>query len=186
MKDTAMPDRVLLGQFGAAHGIRGEVRINAYTEDPLGIADYGPFTLDDGRVVEILSVRLQGETIIGRVKGVVDRNAAELLTNRKLFVDRAALPTLDADDDFYHADLVGLRAELADGGSFGRVIAVSNFGAGDLLEIEPSPGARTLYLPFTRAVVPVVDLAGGRIVVEPPPEIEAREEEGDGAEEDGA
>lgn len=185
-----MPDsgaeKVLLGQFGAAHGIRGEIKVNSYTDDPLGIADYGPFALDDGRVVEIVGLRMQGDNIIARVKGVSDRNAAETLRNRKLFVDRSALPALDEDDDFYHADLVGLRAELEDGSFYGKVMSVQNFGAGDLLEIEPAPGGRTFYLPFTRDVAPVVDVKAGKLVIVPPPEVEAREEDGDADEDDDA
>ncbi|SHF54978.1 16S rRNA processing protein RimM [Kaistia soli DSM 19436] len=170
-------NRVILGQFGAAHGIRGEVKLQAYTEDPLGVADYGPVTLDDGRVVEFISVRPQGEGIVARVKDIGDRTAAETLRNRRFSVDRSVLPTIDEEDDFYYADLVGLRAELADGASYGSVVAMQNFGAGDLIEIMPAPGGRSFYLPFTRAVVPVVDIAGGRIVVEPPPEIEARQDD---------
>ena len=172
--------RVLLGQFGAAHGIRGEIKLVAYTEDPLGVADYGPVSLDDGRVVEILAVRAQGEGLVARVKGIADRTAAEGLRNRRFSVDRSVLPPIEDEDDFYHADLVGLRAELADGTLYGSVVAVQNFGAGDLIEIQPAPGARTFYLPFTRAVVPLVDLAGGRLVVAPPAEVEAQQETDEG------
>jgi 16S rRNA processing protein RimM len=177
------PDKVLLGQFGAAHGIRGEIKINSYTEEPAGIADYGPFTLDDGRVVEITAIRVQGDALVARVKGIGDRNAAETLRNRKLFVDRSALPDLDEEDDFYHADLVGLALELADGTPYGTIASVQNFGAGDLIEIEPAPGARTFYLPFTRAVVPTVDIKAGKAVVVPPPETEARPEPGESEDE---
>ncbi|MCX5494689.1 ribosome maturation factor RimM [Kaistia dalseonensis] len=176
-------EKVLLGQFGAAHGIRGEIKLASYTDAPLGIADYGPFTLDDGRVVEILGLRMQGDSIIARVKGVIDRNAAETLRNRKLFVERSALPELEEEDDFYHADLVGLRAELEDGTLYGKVISVQNFGAGDLLEIEPVPAGRSFYVPFTRAIVPTVDVKGGKLVVVPPPEVEVREDDAAGEEE---
>ncbi|BCP55360.1 ribosome maturation factor RimM [Kaistia sp. 32K] len=172
-------DKVLLGQFGAAHGIRGEIKLHSYTEEPLGIADYGPFTLDDGRVIEITSVRIQGENVIARVEGIGDRDAAETLRNRKLFVGRDALPELEEEDDFYHADLVGLTLELADGTPYGTIASVQNFGAGDLIEIEPAPGARTFYLPFTRAIVPTVDIKSGKAVVVPPPETEARPEDGE-------
>ncbi|MCX5579868.1 ribosome maturation factor RimM [Kaistia terrae] len=177
------PEQVLLGQFGAAHGIRGEIKINSYTEEPLGIADYGPFTLDDGRVVEIDSVRMQGDNVVARIKGIADRNGAETLRNRKLFVDRAALPALEEDDDFYHADLIDIALELADGSAYGKIVSVQNFGAGDLIEIEPATGGKTFYLPFTRAIVPTVDIKGGRAVVVPPPETEARPEEGEPEEE---
>ncbi|MBZ9937439.1 ribosome maturation factor RimM [Mesorhizobium sp. BR1-1-16] len=179
-------NRVILGQFGAAHGIRGEVKLNAYTEDPLGVADYGPVTLDDGRVVEIVAVRMQGDGIVARVGGIGDRTGAETLRNRRFSVDRSVLPPIEEEDDFYYADLVGLRAERADGSPFGTIVAVQNFGAGDLIEILPAPGARSFYLPFTRAVVPLVDIAEGRLVVEPPPEIEAREDDGAAAGEDEA
>ena len=175
-------DKILLGQFGAAHGIRGEIRVNAYTQDPLGLADYGPLTLADGRRVEIVNLRPQGDAIIARVKGVADRNAAEALRNQKLFVDRSVLPPLDEEEDFYLADLIGLAAELEDGTAFGRILAVPNFGAGDLLEIEPAGGGRSFYLPFTRAVAPLVDIRGRRIVIVPPPEIEVREEGGEAEE----
>lgn len=176
-------DKILLGQFGAAHGIRGEVKLHAFTEDPLGIADYGPLTLDDGRIVEIAQLRPQGEAIVARVKGIGDRNAAETLRNRKLFVDRAKLPPIEEEDDFYQADLIGLAVERSDGTTIGRVVAVQDFGAGDLIEIEPAGGGRTYYLPFTRAIFPVVDVAGHRLVVEPPDETEARDEEDDGEDE---
>jgi 16S rRNA processing protein RimM len=172
-------EKILIGQFGAAHGIRGEVKIHAYTQDPLALTDYGPLTLDDGRVVEVVSLRPQGEAMVARIKGVADRNAAEALRNRKLFVDRAALPPIEDEDDFYHADLVGLKTELGDGTAYGRIAAVQNFGAGDLLEIEPEGGGRTFYLPFTREIVPIVDIAGRRVVVAPPAETEAREEDGE-------
>lgn len=173
-----MPDRILLGQFGAAHGIRGEVKLQSFTEDPLGIVDYGPLALDDGRVVEIETLRPQGDNLVARVRGIGDRNAAETLRNRRIFVERSALPALEEEDDFYQADLVGLAAELEDGTAAGKIVAVQDFGAGDLLEIAPAAGGRTFYLPFTRAAVPVVDIAGGRVVIVLPAETEARGEDG--------
>lgn len=166
-------DRVILGHFGAPHGIRGEVRLHAYAEEPLGLGDYGPLTLDDGRTVEIASIRAQGDGLIARIKGIADRDAAQTLRNRRFFVPRAALPPLE-EDDFYHADLVGLAARLEDGTLFGRVVAIQNFGAGDLVELMPEGGRSTVLLPFTRAVVPIVDSRGGFLVVVPPPEVEAR------------
>lgn len=172
-----MSDRILLGQFGAAHGIRGEVRVNSYTEDPLGVADYGPLTLDDGRIVEIASIRIQGDNVIARVKGIVDRNGAETLRNRQISVDRSVLPPIEDEDDFYYADLIGLPVEAADGTPFGKILSVQNFGAGDLLEIEPAEAARTIYLPFTQAIFPTVDIRNGRVVVVPPPEVEVRDED---------
>lgn len=171
-----MTDKILLGQFGAAHGIRGEVKVHAFTEDPAGLTGYGPLSLDDGRLIEITQLRPQGDGLVARVKGINDRNAAETLRNRRLFVDRSALPPLDEEEEFYHADLVGLSAELESGAPIGRVAAVQNFGAGDLLEIQPD-GGRSFFLPFTRAVVPVVDIKAGRLVIVPPAETEARAED---------
>ena len=107
------------------------------------------------------------DMLVARLKGVADRNAAEALKNLRLYVPRERLPA-PADDEFYHADLVGLAATTADGAPFGIVKAVHNFGAGDLLEIEPADGEATVMLPFTEATVPAVDIAGGRIVVAPP------------------
>jgi 16S rRNA processing protein RimM len=111
--------------------------------------------------------------LVARLKGVTDRDTAERLTNIRLYVARERLPK-PADDEFYHADLVGLAAVTADGGPFGTVKAVHNFGAGDLLEIEPTSGGQTIMLPFNETIVPTIDIAGGRIVIEPPLEIPAQ------------
>ena len=161
--------RVLIAQIGAAHGVRGEVRLKAFTQDPLNVARYGALQSEDGRSFEIEAVRPAKDMLVARLKGVADRDAAEALKNVRLYVERAKLPQ-PADDEFYHADLVGLTVETPGGGAFGMVKAVHNFGAGDLLEIEPAGGGATLMLPFTEATVPMVDLAGRRIVVEPPVE----------------
>ena len=165
-----MSARVLVAQIGAAHGVRGEVRLKAFTEDPLGVTRYGALETEDGaRRFEIESARPAKDMLVVRLKGVTDRDAAERLTNLRLYVARDRLPQ-PTDDEFYHADLVGLAAVTADGSAFGTVKAVHNFGAGDLLEIEPAGGGVTVLLPFTQTTVPAVDLAGGKIVVEPPPE----------------
>jgi 16S rRNA processing protein RimM len=161
--------RVLIAQIGAAHGVRGEVRLRAFTQDPLSVARYGALESEDGRRFEIEAVRPAKDMLVARLKGVSDRAAAEALKNVRLYVARAKLPK-PAEDEFYHADLVGLSAETPGGGAFGTVKAVHNFGAGDLLEIEPAGGGATLMLPFTEATVPTIDLAGRRIVVEPPAE----------------
>jgi 16S rRNA processing protein RimM len=160
-------ERVLIAQIGAAHGVRGEVRLKAFTEDPLSVARYGPLESEDGaRSFEIEAVRPAKDMLVARLKGVSDRSAAERLTNLRLYVARDRLPK-PADGEFYHADLVGLAAETVRGEAYGTVKAVHNFGAGDLLEIEPAGGGATLLLPFTEATVPAVDLAGRRIVIEP-------------------
>jgi 16S rRNA processing protein RimM len=163
-------DRVCIAQIGAAHGVRGEVRLKAFTEDPMSVARYGPLWSEDGRQhFEIETARRAKDVLIVRLKGVADRDAAGRLTNLRLYVPRERLPKPD-EDEFYHADLIGLAAQTADGVAFGLVKAVHNFGAGDVLEIEPAGGGTTLMLPFSGAAVPVVDVAGGRIVVVPPEE----------------
>jgi 16S rRNA processing protein RimM len=159
--------RVCIAQIGAAHGVRGEVRLKAFTEDPLSVTDYGPLEAEDGRRIEIETVRPAKDMLVARLKGVADRNAAEALTNLRLYVARERLPA-PADDEFYHADLIGLSAVTAEGAPFGTVKAVHNFGAGDLLEIEPAAGGTTVMLPFSEATVPTVDIAQGKIVVAPP------------------
>jgi 16S rRNA processing protein RimM len=161
---------VLLGRFGAPHGVRGELRLHSFTADPLSIADYGPLTDATGaRRFDLTKLRSQGKDLIARVAGVDDRNGAEALTNLDLYAPRENLPPPE-EDEFYLADLEGLRAETADGALIGRVIAVRNFGAGDILEVAPAESGETLLFPFTKAVIPVVDVVGGRVVIEPPEE----------------
>lgn len=164
-------DRVLVGEIVGVQGVRGEVRIRAHTADPLDVAAYGPVTAEPGgRTLKLDAQReVKGGVVIARIPGVSDRDAAETLKGLRLYVPRAALPAPD-EEEFYHADLEGLRAELAQGGELGRVRRVVNFGAGDMLEIVREQGRDrgSVLVPFTRAVVPVVDLAGGRVVVDPP------------------
>ena len=164
-----MSARVLIAQIGAAHGVRGEVRLKAFTADPLSVARYGPLESEDGRRFEIEALRPAKDVLVVRLKGVANRNAAEALRNLRLYVAREKLPD-PADDEFYVADLIGLAAERPDGASLGIVRAVHNFGAGDVLEIEPADGGATVMLPFTVATVPTVDIAAKKIVVEPPVE----------------
>jgi len=159
--------RICIAQIGAAHGVRGEVRLKPFTEDPLSVTRYGALESEDGkRQFEIEAVRPAKDMLVARLKGVTDRNAAEALKNIRLYVSRDKLPATEADE-FYHADLIGLRAETSSGETVGTVKAVHNFGAGDLLEIEPASGA-TIVVPFNEATVPVVDIAAKKIVVEPP------------------
>jgi 16S rRNA processing protein RimM len=162
-----MAERVLVAQIGAAHGIRGEVRLRSFTADPLAVKGYGPLETEDGtRTFTIEALRPQNDILIARFAGITDRNAAERLRNQNLYVPRARLPVTEADE-FYHADLIGLAVEATDGRALGRLIAVHNFGAGDLIEIAPASGA-SVMLPFTASTVPQVDIAGGRMIVAPP------------------
>src|SRR5205085_9874021 len=163
-----MTARVCIAQIGAAHGVRGEVRLKAFTEDPMSVARYGPLETEDGkRRFEIDAVRPAKDMLVARLKGITDRDAAERLTNLRLYVPRERLPN-PADEEFYHADLIGLAAVTANGEPLGSVKAVHNFGAGDLLEIEPATGGATMMLPFTEATVPAIDIAGRKVIVEPP------------------
>ena len=167
--DAAAP-RVCVAEIGAAHGLAGEVRLRAFTTDPLAVTQFGPLQAEDGREVAIATVRPGKDCLIARLAGVADRTAAEQLRNVKLYVARGKLPAIDEPETWYHADLVGLAALGPDGRAFGHVVAVQNFGAGDLLEITPAAGGPTLLLPFTEAAVPVVDVRGGRVVINPPTE----------------
>jgi 16S rRNA processing protein RimM len=160
--------RVCLGQIGAAHGVRGEVRLHSFTADPAAIATYGPLESEDGRVFEIESLRPAKDHFVATFSGVGDRTAAERLVNVKLYVPRNRLPEPEEPDEFYHADLIGLAVVTRDGQQRGTVIAVHNFGAGDLIEVRPDTGDKTELLPFDAIHVPAVDLAGGKIVIEPP------------------
>ena len=160
--------RVCLGQIGAAHGVRGEVRLRSFTSDPAAIADYGPLETEDGRVLEIEALRPAKDHFVARLSGIGDRDAAGALTNTKLYVPRERLPRTEDPDEFYHADLIGLAAVDRAGKTLGTVVAIHNFGAGDLIEVRPQTGGSTELVPFDLTHVPEVDIASGRIVVHPP------------------
>ena len=165
--------RVCLGQIGAAHGVRGEVRLRSFTADPAAIANYGPLEAEDGRVFEIESLRPvkspQQQLFVATLAGIADRDAAAALANTKLYVPRERLPRPAEADEFYHADLIGLAVVDRAGRPLGTVVAVHNFGAGDLIEVRQAEGTATQMLPFDAATVPEIDIAAGRMVVEPAP-----------------
>ena len=162
-----MADRVCVAQIGAAHGIRGEVRLRSFTEDPMAVASYGPLESEDGtRRFTIEALRPAKDHFVARFEGVGDRDAAETLTNLRLYVSRDKLPPIDEDETFYHADLVGLAAVTPDGTPLGTVTAILNFGAGDLIEIKPAAG-EPIMVPFTDAAVPEIDMKARRMVVVP-------------------
>lgn len=156
---------VLLGIVGGAHGIRGECRVRSFTADPTDIGAYGPLVDAAGRRYTVRSARAQKNVVVVRFAEVGTRDEAERLNGTELFVGRAALPE-DDEDDFYQADLIGLRAVSAGGAVVGEVIAVHDFGAGDILEIRPARGA-TVMIPFSRAAVPEIDVEAGMLTVEP-------------------
>ena len=163
-----MPEtRILMGVIGRPHGVKGLVRVTSYAADPADLTAYGPLMAEDG---QRLSLRWVGPGLAS-VEGVADRTAAEKLTNLRLFLDRASLPEAE-EEEFYHADLVGLAAQDTGGAVLGHVVAVHDYGAGASLEIARD-GAAPLLVPFNRASVPVVDVTGGRVVVDPPAEVVA-------------
>ena len=167
---TPRAPRVCLGAVAGSHGVRGAFKIKTFTDDPAAIADYGALETEDGArrlTVRLVRVLKPGLALVTAPE-ITSPEAAKALSSVKLFVDRAHLPAIEEEDSFYIEDLVGLRVETPDGAAAGRVRAVHDFGAGDLLEIDRVAGRRSgVMVPFTKALVPVVDLAGGRVVVDP-------------------
>jgi 16S rRNA processing protein RimM len=164
---VAGADGLLVGTILGAHGLKGEVKVKTFTQSPEGIGRYGPLFAEDGRSFAITGIRpFKGDSVALRFKGVDDRTSAEALKGVRLYIPRTALPEPQAGE-FYHADLLGLRAEDTSGKTLGIVRGVHNFGAGDVIEIEDAGGA-SIMIPFTREAVTVVDVAGGRIVAQPP------------------
>jgi 16S rRNA processing protein RimM len=168
-------DLILIGQLGAPHGVRGHLRLKSYAHDPAAIANYEPL-YDTSGLKEYAFAELRhvkGDMFVVKLKGISDRRAAEALTNTKLFVPRAVLPE-PGEEEFYLNDLIGLEAIDSDGALIGQVKDILNFGAGDILEISPHSGGETQLYAFTKAIVPEIDLAAGRLVLIAPEETEAR------------
>jgi 16S rRNA processing protein RimM len=166
---TGSSPKIVVGVFGAPHGIRGEIRLKSYTADPGAVGTYGPlYDASGARGFTLEALRAIGKDMfVARVNGISDRSTAAALNGTELFVPRDVLPPAD-EEEFYHADLVGLHVETSAGKHIGSLVALHNFGAGDILEIAPPPHAAdktTAMVAFTCALVPLVDLAGGRIVV---------------------
>jgi 16S rRNA processing protein RimM len=169
-----VPAKICVARIGAAHGVRGAVKLWTFTEDPFAVKVYGPLSTKDGaRHFELTSAREAKDHLVVTFKGVETRDEVERLNGVELYVARDKLPATE-DDEYYHADLIGLAAVTTADEPLGRVIAIHNFGAGDIIEIAPPTGT-TLLLPFTNAVVPTVDLADGRVVIALPEEIEGDE-----------
>jgi len=166
---------VCVARIGAAHGVRGAVKLWTFTEDPFAVRRYGPLLSKDGkRQFEIAQLREAKDHLVATPLNVATRDDAERLNGIELYVPREKLPATD-DDEYYHTDLIGLAAVTTDGEPLGRVLAIHNFGAGDIIEIAPPKGT-SMLLPFTNAVVPEVDLAGGRVVIALPEEIAGEDE----------
>lgn len=161
-------DLVCVGRIVGTRGLKGEVRIASFTARPRDVAAYGPVRDRAGR--RMFTVTVVGESkgqIVARLSDVADRAAAEALKGLELYVPRRALPPV-RDGEYYHADLIGLRAELTGGRTLGTVTAVHDYGAGASLEVAPAAGGEAVMVPFTARTVPVVDVAGGRLVIDAP------------------
>lgn len=159
---------MLLGDIGRPQGLKGEVRIRSFTAEPAAIADYGALEDETGiRTFEIESLRTDAKGVVARIKGVSTREGAEALTGTKFYVPRSRLPD-EGEEEWYHSDLIGLAVLDQAGASLGTVVAIHNFGAGDLLEVRPAAGGPDVLVPFTRETVPEVDVEGGRLTLVPP------------------
>ena len=171
MPNSENPQLVCLGKISGAHGINGEVLIKSFTEVWEDIAAYGALLdQDGGNPLELYDIRVAKKGVIARIKGVRYRDQAEALSGRELYIPRSSLPEQDEEDAWYHVDLIGLDAVSEDGVVFGEVIAIPNFGAGDLIEIRLLDTGKSILTPFTKECAPVVDIKNGRITVIPPEE----------------
>ncbi len=175
-----MPEKICVARIGAAHGVRGAVKLWTFTEDPFAVEAYGPLSTKDGaRHFEVASAREARDHLVVTFKGITSRDEAERLNGVELYVPREKLPVTE-DDEYYHADLIGLDAVTTADEPLGRVVAIHNFGAGDIIEIAPESGT-TILLPFSNTVVPTVDIPGGRVVIALPKEIEGDDPSGGNA-----
>ncbi len=165
---SARDRQIVVGVITGAQGVRGEVRIKSFTAEPGAIADYGPLARSDGEdALTVIRARPAKGVLIAKIAGIDDRNAAERLKGIELSVPRCMLPDVGVDE-IYHADLIGLAAQSSDGHPRGKVVAVQNYGAGDLLELKLPDSAKTVLIPFTREIVPEVDIEANRITIDPP------------------
>lgn len=151
--------------IGAPHGVRGEVRVKTFTGDPMALGDYGPLIAGDGRTFTIADIRPAKTVLVVRFREITSREAAEAANGLALYVDRSALPDDLEDDEFYQADLIGLAARDETGAPIGKVVALHDFGAGDIVEVALA-GRKPVMVPFTAAAVPTIDVAQGFITVD--------------------
>jgi 16S rRNA processing protein RimM len=163
-----MSDTILVAAIAGAFGVQGLVRLKSFTADPEAVAEYGPlFTEDGSGQFNITLVQTIKNGFAAKLSGVATKEQADALRGTQLFAPRDRLPALP-DDEFYHADLIGLSAFDAGGQALGKIKAIQNHGAGDLLEVEPGKGKQSVLVPFTLAIVPTVDLASGRVIIDAP------------------
>lgn len=164
----AQNNRVCVAALAGAFGVRGEVRLKSFCANPGDVASYGPLESEDGtRAFEVTLGKPLKNAFSARLSGVSTKEQADALRGTRLYLDRSLLPDLD-DDEYYHADLIGLAVFDTGGTEIGTVHTVMDHGAGDLLELRVPGASNTVLLPFTRAAVPTVDVAGGRIIADPP------------------
>ena len=156
---------VQMAVIGAPHGVKGEVRVKTFTGDPLALGDYGPLRSADGRTFTVAAIRPAKTVVVVRFREIAGREAAEAVTGTELFIDRSALPDDLDDDEFYHADLIGLAVRDETGASVGKVVAVQNFGGGDIVEVALT-GRRTVMIPFTLAAIPEISVRDGFIRID--------------------
>lgn len=166
-RDTS---RVCVGAIAGAFGVKGQARLRSFTEDEMDIGAFGPVSTEDGKTtydLEVERVPKAGFVIAWLAEGL-SREDVEALKGTRLYISRDKLPQLADPEEFYHSDLIGLFADLEGGKPFGKVVSVQDFGAGDLLEVRLNGTKKTVFLPFTKEAVPVVDVAGGKVVIQPP------------------
>jgi 16S rRNA processing protein RimM len=176
MRSGYPTDKICVARIGAAHGVRGEVKLWSFTQDPSAVASYGPLETQDGtRRFEIEALRSAKDHFVARIAGIASRDAAEELRNLELFVPRGRLPDIEEADTYYHTDLVGLDVVTLDGAQVGTVHALHNFGAGDIIEIMPLGSGEPLMLPFNETTVPKIDLRAKQIVIVSPVEIDVQD-----------
>lgn len=154
--------RIIIGRIVAPHGLRGEVKIKSFTEAPIDVASYGAVMANDGRKFALSNARMQGDVVVVTIDGIADRTSAESLRGLELSISRADLPEPD-EDEFYHADLIDLPVVDPNGEEIGRVVAFHDFGGGEVLELRR--GSAAVFVPFTQAMVPTIDLKAGRVVL---------------------
>ncbi len=168
---------VLLARIGAPHGVRGEVRVKSFTDDPLSFSSYGPLQAEDGTVFAVVNARMAKSVVIVRFEDITTREAAEALNGTELFADRSTLPQVEDEDEFYSYDLTGLTVLDQSGNRFGTVRALHDFGAGDIVEIDLTSGGQELFA-FTRETFPEVDIGAGNLVIDPPGTVSERDQDG--------
>lgn len=157
---------VTIATLGRAQGLRGEVRATVFLENPLDIKRYNPLLASDGRKLSVSKIRPAKNVYVITLKEISERTEAEALNGLELKIERTRLPKLDDDEDFYHEDLIGLKAEASGGAYYGKIAAIHNFGAGDIIELRGGAAKGSTMVPFTKAAVPHIDIAQGHIILD--------------------